>query len=1013
MNIYTSYYNNRDLQKEKGDYFLIATSEKLFDNIITLINYQDKSLAPSYSIFKEYKDTKDEAKYVERYKKEIMSKINWDKKIEEWEQMGENIVICSYEKSEDVSYRQIIAEHLEKNYGFTIKEYGKENDLRIDYKIVKNENQKDLKQKEVKNEENVELIATFKGTENGFLSNMANYAVVEYEGLKYPTVEHFYQCMKFEKDLVQNINGVDVNVREHLRTLESPYEVKKLSNSFTPIRSDFDDINLKVMEYGLRYKFSNPYFTKKLLATGNKKLQEGNTWNDTFWGVSLSTGLGENNLGKLIEKLRTELQEKGLLLKMSNFETTNKTNNVSNVQNNKSKTEENKNDIKIDFKKIENKFYLAITGHANIEKAVHETSVYNGYNEEVYKKFELDVKLAIEKICLKYNLKQENLVLISGMARGVDEIFALYAVQHNLDLILAVPNSVWWHKNRDPRNDGTKAQAEKYEEILKYVKTKEKEKTGSGIFEIKKNYRGKEYQYANFARNDFMVFNSDGIISHKIDKSPGTSHAVESAIAAGKYLGNIYKYEDLKTINEIAEEKQKEKLEKLKSEHNSSDIANDHVSVPNEMTENGEFISNDNVIYDDLNYNEEIPTELYDNYDFGIEDSNIYITEEPLQEPLKEKEIDNSIKEKIVVPVLSTPEEIKIEQPIVKTEEPVVKEYKSSILKKMYSNKSKTEEVIVNQALVKEVVSSESNLENSKTILEGEKALTYINNCKKMLNDLINIRELNENFKKEILTSDLDDSVKQKVSVLENFIEKIEQEFKSKNVISYVKEENDFNVDTFKLVKKLQSHILNQDKDNKENNKQKDNFSIQYNTDLFAFQTHVLIHGCNCFNTMGAGVAKIIHDRFPEAYNVDQNTEKGDRNKLGSFTFAKITGGNGKDKPVYIVNLYSQYTFFDKNDMFYINEFKKGLYSVLDHFIKERNDNGKENLKLKFSLPAIGLGLANGKIEEVYDVLDKIRKQYKKDNIEVNLCLHPMDKELNKKFKILEEKNIKENDITI
>jgi predicted NAD-dependent protein-ADP-ribosyltransferase YbiA (DUF1768 family) len=31
-----------------------------------------------------------------------------------------------------------------------------------------------------------------------------------------------------------------------------------------------------------------------------------NTWSDTFWGVDLKTGKGDNNLGKLIMKIRKE-----------------------------------------------------------------------------------------------------------------------------------------------------------------------------------------------------------------------------------------------------------------------------------------------------------------------------------------------------------------------------------------------------------------------------------------------------------------------------------------------------------------------------------------------------------------------------------------------------------------------------------------------------------------------------------------------------------------------------------
>ena len=39
----------------------------------------------------------------------------------------------------------------------------------------------------------------------------------------------------------------------------------------------------------------------------------------------------------------------------------------------------------------------------------------------------------------------------------------------------------------------------------------------------------------------------------------------------------------------------------------------------------------------------------------------------------------------------------------------------------------------------------------------------------------------------------------------------------------------------------------------------------------------VIIHGCNCQNTMGAGIAKSIKQQFPAAYADDLATEKGRR----------------------------------------------------------------------------------------------------------------------------------------
>ena len=50
----------------------------------------------------------------------------------------------------------------------------------------------------------------------------------------------------------------------------------------------------------------------------------------------------------------------------------------------------------------------------------------------------------------------------------------------------------------------------------------------------------------------------------------------------------------------------------------------------------------------------------------------------------------------------------------------------------------------------------------------------------------------------------------------------------------------------------------------------------------------VIVHGCNCQCTMGAGIAKAIKEAFPEALEADKGTTKGDRNKLGTLSTASI-----------------------------------------------------------------------------------------------------------------------------
>ena len=73
----------------------------------------------------------------------------------------------------------------------------------------------------------------------------------------------------------------------------------------------------------------------------------------------------------------------------------------------------------------------------------------------------------------------------------------------------------------------------------------------------------------------------------------------------------------------------------------------------------------------------------------------------------------------------------------------------------------------------------------------------------------------------------------------------------------------------------------------------------------------VIVHGCNCYCTMGAGIAKSIKIQFPEACAADCTTTRGDKDKLGSYTSALIE----RDENVRftVVNAYTQFHWKGKD----------------------------------------------------------------------------------------------------
>ena len=128
-----------------------------------------------------------------------------------------------------------------------------------------------------------------------FLSNFYQNEI-EFEGITYPTNEHFFQAMK----------TLDENERHAIANCRTPGQAKRMGRRVA-LRSDWENVKEDVMFTGLCIKFSDEQLADWLLETGDEELVEGNTWSDTFWGVC--NGVGENKLGKLLMKVRGLIKE--------------------------------------------------------------------------------------------------------------------------------------------------------------------------------------------------------------------------------------------------------------------------------------------------------------------------------------------------------------------------------------------------------------------------------------------------------------------------------------------------------------------------------------------------------------------------------------------------------------------------------------------------------------------------------------------------------------------------------
>lgn len=136
---------------------------------------------------------------------------------------------------------------------------------------------------------------------------------------EYRWLSNFHECKIKFRELDFNCSEaaymyakleVDNNFEQYnsMKDLK-PWEVKKWGRS-VKLREDWEEIKFTVMRNILYDKFTrNLDLKEKLIATGDKYLEESNNWRDTCWGFDINLKKGENNLGKILMEIRSEIQK--------------------------------------------------------------------------------------------------------------------------------------------------------------------------------------------------------------------------------------------------------------------------------------------------------------------------------------------------------------------------------------------------------------------------------------------------------------------------------------------------------------------------------------------------------------------------------------------------------------------------------------------------------------------------------------------------------------------------------
>lgn len=134
-----------------------------------------------------------------------------------------------------------------------------------------------------------------------FLSNFY-WNEIEFEGITYPTNEHFFQAMK----------TLDIGERQKIANCLTPGQAKRMGRQVA-LRSDWEEVKEDIMFLGLCLKFADEQLADWLVETGDEPLEEGTTWHDNEWGNCSCPKCrnieGKNKLGKLLMKVREMIRE--------------------------------------------------------------------------------------------------------------------------------------------------------------------------------------------------------------------------------------------------------------------------------------------------------------------------------------------------------------------------------------------------------------------------------------------------------------------------------------------------------------------------------------------------------------------------------------------------------------------------------------------------------------------------------------------------------------------------------
>ena len=131
---------------------------------------------------------------------------------------------------------------------------------------------------------------------------------------------------------------------------------------------------------------------------------------------------------------------------------------------------------------------------------------------------------------------------------------------------------------------------------------------------------------------------------------------------------------------------------------------------------------------------------------------------------------------------------------------------------------------------------------------------------------------------------------------------------------------------------------------------------------LFETELKVILHGCNDMGVRGSGVAKIVRENYPEAYEkYMQVYEK--EGLAGGIIIPAFS--NGK----VIVNAISQHGYGRNGQRFVNYEWIASIFAKLNVYCSV-------NAETHIAMPQIGAGLGGGSWEVISAIIESEAKSY-------------------------------------